>query len=191
MAQTMLTITGRVSQPPKVCHSKTSGAPFGVVSVAVNNQRYDKEKEKWVDTDTTFYDLVCFGSLGANMVATLSVGDPVVAMGRFKVAAWEGAGYKSQTPTLNVEHIGPDLRFGHASYSKGHASYHLDQIDEEVDWSAVHGGSTPVEPAASVVPPQVGPADDPGEEPLDDDIPADEDGVVSDEDAEQHYARSA
>lgn len=164
MAQTMLTITGRVAQGPKLCVSKTNGAPFSVVSVAVNNQRYDKDKEVWIDTDTTFYDLVCFGQLGGNVLHTLSVGDPVVATGRFRVSSWEGESMKTQTPTLTVESVGPDLRFGHASYTRGHVGYGLDRVEEEVDFRSVHEGP---------------------------DIPADADGVVSEQDAQEHLARSA
>lgn len=176
MAQTMLTITGRVAQAPKLCLSKSNGAPFSVLTVAVNNQRYDKDRDGWIDTDTTFYDLVCFGPLGGNVLRTLSVGDPVVASGRFRVSSWEGEGFKSQTPTLTVENVGPDLRFGHASYTRGQAGYGLDRVDEEVDFASVHGHD------------QV-PADD--EMPTDDDVPADVDGVVSEEDAQAHLARSA
>lgn len=176
MAQTMLTITGRVAQGPKLCVSKANGAPFSVVTVAVNNQRYDKQKEGWVDTDTTFYDLVCFGPLGGNVLRTLSVGDPVVATGRFRVSAWEGEGFKSQTPTLTVENVGPDLRFGHADYTRGHAGYGTDRVDEEVHWPAVHSSEQPRGD------------DDPQE---DQDIPADVDGVVSEQDAQAHLARSA
>lgn len=176
MAQTMLTITGRVAQAPKLCTGKTNGALFSVVTVAVNNQRYDKEKEAWIDTDTTFYDLVCFGPLGGNVLRTLSVGDAVVATGRFRVSSWEGEGFKSQTPTLTVENVGPDLRFGHADYTRGQAGYGEDRVDQEVDWPAVHGSEQPQGD------------DDPGE---DQGIPTDADGVVSEEDAQAHLARSA
>lgn len=171
MAHTMLTITGRVAQAPKLCVSKSNGSSFSVLTVAVNNQRYDKEKEVWVDTDTTFYDLVCFGPLGANVLHTLSVGDPVVASGRFRVSSWEGEGFRTQTPTLTVENVGPDLRFGYASYSRGQLGYVQDRVDEEVDLAAVHGAGHSPEPS--------------------DDIPADADGVVREEDAQEHLARTA
>ncbi|WP_192498705.1 single-stranded DNA-binding protein [Ornithinimicrobium pratense] len=201
MAQTMLTISGRVAQEPRIRHGKTTGAPFCVVSVAVNNDRFDKEQEKWVNIDTTFYELICFGGLGANVVASLKVGDPVVALGRFKVSVWEGETQRSQTPTLTCEHLGPDLRFGTASLVRGQAGYGQDRVDQEVDFREIAA-----EREAAVTnrptPPQVGEHEVDGREVDDrgvddradahhDGPAADEDGVVSEEDAENFYARSA
>ena len=68
MAQTMLTISGRVTQDPKIRYGKNSGDPFCIVSVAVNNDRFDRTQEKWVNTDTTFYELVGFGATGRAML---------------------------------------------------------------------------------------------------------------------------
>lgn len=191
MAQTMLTISGRVTQEPKIRYGKTTGAPFCVVSVAVNNDRFDKEQEKWVNVDTTFYELICFGGLGANVFASLKVGDPVVALGRFKVSVWEGETQRSQTPTLTCEHLGPDLRFGTAALIRGQAGYGQDRVDQEVDFGEI---AAEREAAAADRP-----ATQAGEHPVDardvDDHPdgpaADEDGVVSEEDAETYLARSA
>ncbi|WP_131103874.1 single-stranded DNA-binding protein [Ornithinimicrobium sufpigmenti] len=187
MAQTMLTISGRVAQEPKIRHGKTTGAPFCVVSVAVNNDRFDKEQERWVNLDTTFYELVCFGGLGANVAASLKVGDPVVALGRFKVSSWEGETQRSQTPTITCEHLGPDLRFGTAALVRGQAGYGQDRVDQDVDFreitaerEAAASGSSARSPAADARDLDASPGPD-----------ADEDGVVSEEDAEEFLARSA
>lgn len=187
MGQTMLTISGRVTQEPKIRHGKSTGAPFCIVSVAVNNDRFDREQEKWVNTDTTFYELVCFGALGANAVASLKVGDPVVALGRFKVSGWETENYRSQTPTINCEHLGPDLRFGTSVFTKRQAGYAVDKVDEEVDFREVDAerGADPTAPPAG----EHG-GDDHGED-HGDGPRADADGVVSEQDAEAYLARSA
>lgn len=184
MGQTMLTISGRVTQDPKIRHGKTTGAPFCIVSVAVNNDRFDREQEKWVNTDTTFYELVCFGALGANAVASLKVGDPVVALGRFKVSGWETERYRSQTPTITCEHLGPDLRFGTTVFSKRQSGYGTDRVDEEVDFREVD--------AERGADPTAGPPDTEDHGPGDDEGPrADADGVVSEQDADAYLARSA
>lgn len=206
MAQTMLTISGRVAQEPRIRYGKTTGAPFCVVSVAVNNDRFDKEQEKWVTLDTTFYELVCFGGLGANVFGSLKVGDPVVALGRFKVSVWEGETQRSQTPTLTCEHLGPDLRFGTATLIRGQAGYGQDRVDQEVDFREIAADREAVatdRPTPQQLThheasePEVDGHDggehhraDPEVEPSDGPT-ADEDGVVSEEDAEQFYARSA
>lgn len=182
MAQTMLTVSGRVTQDPKIRYGKTSGEPFCIVSVAVNNDRFDRGQEKWVNTDTTFYELVCFGALGANAVASLKVGDPVVAIGRFKVSGWATETYRSQTPTINCEHLGPDLRFGTTVFTKGQAGYASDKVDEEVDFQQIEAernGRLVGEPAAVGVKQH-----DAGPE-------ADHDGEVSEEEAAAFYARTA
>jgi single-strand DNA-binding protein len=194
MGQTMLTISGRVTQQPKIRHGKSTGAPFCIVSVAVNNDRFDREQERWVNTDTTFYELVCFGALGANAVASLKVGDPVVALGRFKVSGWETDSFRSQTPTLNCEHLGPDLRFGTTVFTKGQAGYATDKVDEEVDFrehDAERGADPTVRPTATGQEGQASNHDHGGSGHADDGPRADADGVVSEEDAGTYYARSA
>lgn len=184
MAQTMLTINGRVTQEPKIRYGKTTGAPFCVVSVAVNNDRFDKEQDRWVNLDTTFYELVCFGGLGANVAGSLKVGDPVVALGRFKVSVWEGETHRSQTPTITCEHLGPDLRFGTAVLVRGQAGYAQDKVDQEVDFREIAEERAAAEAGPSAT--KTVEVDDP-----DDGPPANEHGEVSEEDAEAYYARSA
>lgn len=176
MNQTMLTITGNVTQAPKICYGKKRGEPFAVLKVAVNNQRFDQETQQWLNTDTTFYELICFGAIGASAMASVRSGDPVVAMGKFRVNAWEGESYKAQTPTLTVEHLGPDLRFGTAEFTRGRTTYATDRTDEEVDFAALAESRLAQEGAAT---------QESG------DIPADADGVVSDEAAEDYLAASA
>lgn len=176
MSQTMLTITGNVTQAPKICYGKKRGEPFAVLKVAVNNQRFDQETQQWLNTDTTFYELICFGAIGASAMASIRSGDPVVAMGKFKVNAWEGDTYKAQTPTLTVEHLGPDLRFGTAEFARGRTTYATDRTDEEVDFREL---------AESRM------AEDDAEAQAEVDIPADADGVVSDQAAEDYLAASA
>lgn len=123
MNRTTVTIAGNITQEPRLCFGKESGQPFAVLRVAVNDNEFDRNDQTWRQTRTTFYELVCFGAIGAHALASFSVGDPVLATGRFSVREWQGESTTSMTPTLHVDTLGPDLRFGRAPFTRGRVPY--------------------------------------------------------------------
>jgi single-strand DNA-binding protein len=170
-----LTLSGNITRDPEVRHRKVDGRPFTVLAVAVNTRRWDGERNQWVETGTTYYDVVCRGSLGANALASLRAGMPVVAHGRFRVHEWSTETMKGARPGIIADSIGVDLCYGTTTYSKGSASYP----------GAGEGYEVSAPPAT-----EGGPHDlpEPGQVA---DLPVDPDGVVSEQDAQAHYARSA
>ncbi len=158
MVESRMTITGNLTRDPQLRIGTRNGEPFAALAVAVNNRRRDKESGQWVTTGTTYFDVLCWGALGANALRTFSKGDPVVVHGRFRLREWTSNTGPRVNVTIDAESVGPDLTFGTASFRRGSADYGLDRVDEY----------------------------EPGEEPSDDDglaAYADADGVVSDEQA--------
>lgn len=118
-----VTVAGNVTRPPEVKHSRNSGKPFTVVPIAVNDRRFDVERQQWVEEGTTYYDIACYNGMGANALASLSVGMPVIASGRFRLHEWTSDTAKGMRPRINADSIGIDLTWGTAAYSKGMSDY--------------------------------------------------------------------
>lgn len=162
LRETNVTVAGNVTRTPEIKHRKVDGRPFTVIPIAVNNRRFDGNAGQWVDDGVTYYDIICRGSLGANAHFSLDVGMPVVAHGRFRVHEWTTDAMKGARPCIFADSVGVDLSWGSTSYTKGSRSY-----------------PTSEEEFSTAPPPRS--EGGPGEE----DLLADEDGVVSEEVAER------
>lgn len=118
-----VTVAGNVTRPPEVKHRKLDGRAFTVVPMAVNGRRYDTQSGQWVEDGTTFYDIICRNGLGANVLASLKVGDPVLAYGKFRVHEWSTDTMRGARPTLVADSLGIALNWGTTSYERGMRAY--------------------------------------------------------------------
>lgn len=193
LRETQMTVSGNVTRTPELKHRKVDGRPFAVVPIAVNNRRYDAGLQQWVEEGVTYYDIICRGSLGANALASLDVGLPVVAHGKFRVHEWTTDTMRGTRPCIVADSIGVDLAWGTTLYTKGSRSFPDQGEGYEVSPPPASEGG----PATGTVTPlEDYPEDLDGEDAEDghgseDGPTADEDGVVSDEDAADYLARSA
>jgi single-strand DNA-binding protein len=130
MVESRMTITGNLTRDPQLRIGSRSGDPFAALAVAVNNRRFDKESGQWVTTGTTFFDVLCWGAAGANVLRSFAKGDPVIVHGRFRLNEWTGETGTRVNATIDADSIGPDLTYGTAAFSRGSAGYRLDRVDE-------------------------------------------------------------
>lgn len=199
LRETQMTVSGNVTRPPELKHRRADGKPFTVVPIAVNNRRFDAGQQQWVEEGVTYYDIICRGSLGANALASLEVGMPVVAHGKFRVHEWATDTMKGARPCVVADSVGVDLSWGTTAYSKGSRAFPVnDEFDREPP-PASEGGPAEHSLVASVTFPEEldngSDGDDDGHGDEQDDTSdgpvADADGVVSEEDAEAYLARTA
>ncbi len=130
MVESRMTITGNLTRDPQLRIGTRSGEPFAALAVAVNNRRRDKESGQWVTTSTTFFDVLCWGAVGANALRSFAKGDPVIVHGRFRLNEWTGETGLRVNATIDAESIGPDITFGTAVFSRGGADYGLERVNE-------------------------------------------------------------
>ncbi|MGD8150382.1 single-stranded DNA-binding protein [Ornithinimicrobium sp. Y1694] len=120
---TTLTVSGNVTREPELRYRKVDGQPFTVVAIACNGRRYDAQEGRFVVSGVTYYDIICKGSLGANVLKTLHTGMPIVAHGKFRMHEWETDTMRGARPCVGADSVGVDLTWGTASYQRGSASY--------------------------------------------------------------------
>lgn len=98
------TCTGNLTRTPELRFSQ-SGTAMCTFTVAENRKRGDEEQ-------TSFFDVVAFGSLAENVAESLSRGQRVVVMGRLEQRRWETPeGDKRSKIEIVAEAVGPDLRW--------------------------------------------------------------------------------
>lgn len=147
MNETSLTIRGNLTaKPERIMGSK---GEFTTFRVAVNEYHYDQAVGGYVDDRTSFYKVVAFRQLGANVAKSLSKGDAVMVSGKLRINQWESAaGDTRSAPEIEAYGVGPDLRFGIATYQRipgqrqQQAGWRNQGADGPADtWAAEQGGA--------------------------------------------------
>ena len=105
------TIQGNLVEDPK--QIQTQNGPMVVMTVAEQNQRFDRESQQYVDMDPTYYDVgISREKLGQNVLASVHKGDRVSVTGNYAVEPYVS---KKGEPGLNhriwAEDVGASMQF--------------------------------------------------------------------------------
>lgn len=117
MNESFVTVCGNVTDVPEVKHGKDTGHPFTVFRLAQNTSRREPDGAL-VDTGVSFYDVIAFGALGANVADSVGMGNPVVVHGRLRVREWSSGEKKGIEVQIEAHSIGPNLTFGTTQFTK-------------------------------------------------------------------------
>ncbi|GAA2800200.1 hypothetical protein GCM10019017_52470 [Streptomyces showdoensis] len=160
MNETTVTLVGNVATNVEYRETLTGGvARF---RFAVTARRWDRERALWTDGPTSFYSVSAWRSLGMNVAASVSVGEPLVVHGRLKVREEEHDGRRKTFVDVDAVAVGHDLTRGTAAFRR--------TVRQNPEASALDAGipkpppadlwQTPepaVDPAVDTVDPAVGP----------------------------------
>jgi single-strand DNA-binding protein len=114
---TDITVVGRVASPPRLSRLD-SGSSVVNFRIASTSRRFDRTTQDWVDGETFWSDVECWGDLGGNVVRSISKGDPVVVVGRLWTRDYESQNGRGSTSQIRADSVGPDLRWGWADYHR-------------------------------------------------------------------------
>ena len=109
-------IAGNLVADPELTYGE-SGVAHAKLRVAVN-QRIQGADGNWHDGDPVFHNVSAFRALAENASNSLKKGDPVTVSGELEFRAFEKDGEKRESRRIVADTIGPDLRFGTASYQR-------------------------------------------------------------------------
>ncbi|AXG77886.1 single-stranded DNA-binding protein [Streptomyces paludis] len=138
MNDTMVTVVGNVATGVEFRESAAGGvARF---RFAVPARRWDRRGGGWVDGPTSFYTVWARRALGANLAASVAVGEPLVVRGRLRVREEEKDGRRWTSAEIDAVAAGHDLTRGTAAFRR-------------LTWKAPvltegHGGTTQGQPEA-------------------------------------------
>lgn len=112
---TQITISGNTVAAADVRFTP-AGKAVASFTVAVNERRFDKQANEWVDGDTTFYPCSAWGQMGENCAETLvNKGMRVIVQGRLKSRSYDDRdGNKRTVFEVDVDEVGPSLRYATA-----------------------------------------------------------------------------
>jgi single-strand DNA-binding protein len=119
MNETYVTIRGRLTADPTVRTTRT-GAPMTTFRLAHSARRQVQgQPGQWEDTEASFYDVVTFRSLAANIAVSLRRGHPVTVHGKQRITSWQGDdGSTRNGVEIEADAVGHDLTFGTTAFAR-------------------------------------------------------------------------
>ncbi len=116
--ETTLTIVGNLTSDPDLRYTP-SGAAVVKFTVASTPRLFDQASGKWRDGEPLFMACSAWREQAENIAESLSKGTRVVVTGRLRLSRWETPeGEKRQAFQLDVEEVGPSLRYARAKVMK-------------------------------------------------------------------------
>jgi single-strand DNA-binding protein len=119
-ADNTITLVGNITDDPELRFTP-SGAAVANFTVAVN-RRFQKDGQ-WEDRLDGFFRCNCWRDMAENVAESLHKGSRVVVVGRLQQRSWDDPeGNKRSTIEIQVDEVGPSLRWATASVQKSRRS---------------------------------------------------------------------
>lgn len=116
--ETALTVIGTLTADPELRFTP-AGAAVASFTIASNPRIYDKNANEWRDGEALFLRCSIWRQAAENVAECLTRGTRVIAQGRLKQRSFETReGDKRTVIELEVEEIGPSLKFATATVTK-------------------------------------------------------------------------
>jgi len=121
---TVITVIGNLTSDPELRWTP-SGAAVANFTIASTPRTLDRETQEWKDGEALFLRCSVWREAAENAAESLTRGSRVMAQGRLKQRSFETKeGEKRTVIELEVDEIGPSLRYATATVSKAARSGH-------------------------------------------------------------------
>lgn len=110
-----IAVTGNLTSAPE--RREIAGGVTMVTFGLASTERRLVDGE-WVDAHTNYYSVSVFRRLADHALQSLEKGQRVIIQGKLKLRQWEVNGRSGTTADLEATSLGPDLKFGVATFVK-------------------------------------------------------------------------
>jgi len=114
---TQITVVGNLTGDPEL-RFIASGAAVVNFTVASTPRTFDRQSNEWKDGDTLFMRCSLWREAAENVAETLTKGLRVIVTGRLVSRSWETNGEKRTVMELQVDEVGPSLRYATAKVTR-------------------------------------------------------------------------
>ncbi len=119
MFDTNVTIIGNVLTQPEWRRTTQSNQLVANFRIASTARRYDRENRCWVDGNSLRIRVSAWRRLAEGVIASIGVGDPVVAYGRVYTRDWDDEeGNHRVAYEMEAHSIGHDLARGQSQFTR-------------------------------------------------------------------------
>ena len=116
--ETVITVVGNLTADPELRFTP-SGAAVANFTVASTPRTFDRQSQEWKDGEALFLRCNVWRQAAENVAESLTRGARVVVTGRLKQRSFETKeGEKRTVVELEVDEVGPSLRYAQATVKK-------------------------------------------------------------------------
>jgi len=120
--ETVITVVGNLTNDPELRFTP-SGSAVANFTIASTPRTFDRQTNDWKDGETLFLRASVWREAAENVAETLTKGTRVVAQGRLKSRSYDTKeGEKRTVMELEVDEIGPSLRYASAKVTRAQRS---------------------------------------------------------------------
>ena len=120
--ETIITVIGNLTADPELRFTP-SGSAVANFTIASTPRAFDRQTNEWKDGETLFLRGSVWRESAENVAETLTKGTRVIAHGRLKSRSYDTKeGEKRTVMELEVDEIGPSLRYASATVNRRQAS---------------------------------------------------------------------
>jgi single-strand DNA-binding protein len=132
--ETIVTVVGNLTADPELRYTQ-GGKAVANFTIASTPKVFDRQQNKFADGDALFLRASCWEEFAEHVAGSLTKGTRVIAQGVLKQKSYETKeGEKRTSMELEVQAIGPDLRFATAQVSRAQSGGGRPQQEES--WAA-------------------------------------------------------
>lgn len=120
--ETVITVVGNLTSDPELRYTQ-NGLAVANFTIASTPRNFDRASNDWKDGDALFLRASVWREFAEHVAGTLTKGSRVIATGRLKQRSYETKeGEKRTSIELEVDEIGPSLRYATAQITRAAAS---------------------------------------------------------------------
>ncbi|SEB71508.1 single-strand binding protein [Paramicrobacterium humi] len=116
--ETVITVVGNLTADPELRYTQ-SGLAVANFTIASTPRTFDRQANEWKDGEALFLRASVWREFAEHVAGSLTKGSRVIASGRLKQRSYETReGEKRTTIELEVDEIGPSLRYATAQITR-------------------------------------------------------------------------
>ena len=116
--ETVITVVGNLTSDPELRYTQ-NGLAVANFTIASTPRNFDRASNEWKDGEALFLRASVWREFAEHVAGSLTKGSRVIATGRLKQRSYETKeGEKRTTIELEVDEIGPSLRYATATVSR-------------------------------------------------------------------------
>jgi single-strand DNA-binding protein len=119
--ETVITVIGNLTDDPELRFTP-SGHAVAKFRVASTPRMFDKQSQEWKDGEPLFLSCSVWRDVAEHVAESLTRGARVLVVGRLRQRSYEKDGQKRTVIELEVDEIGPSLRYATAKVDKADKS---------------------------------------------------------------------
>jgi single-strand DNA-binding protein len=120
--ETVITVVGNLTSDPELRYTQ-NGLAVANFTIASTPRTFDRQANEWKDGEALFLRASVWREFAEHVAGTLTKGSRVIAQGRLKQRSFETKeGEKRTSIELEIDEIGPSLRYATASITRAQSS---------------------------------------------------------------------